>query len=538
MTLRGALKLLKPYRKRMAVIMALALVISAISAVSPFISRTMLDNGLLAGDIKVVATLVLLLVALQVGSQLIEYLQRVQEVNISNALGKRLKAEAFGHGLRLKPSYFKEEGFYKTISDALYDISNIMNIADSSFLIIFVVICKCVGALVGLVILDWRLSIFVVAILPLRIWFNAVIRRHAEKRGKELMDDSKAYNSWISNILSGITDIKLWGLGKRMATEYAGHVDAINESSKRLSLLRAKNSLFTMAMEFALMNAMYILGAFLINGGQLTFGGLMAFVTFAAYVSSPVNVILELRIILKQIAPSVEGLRRFNELEEESGGQSLPVPESISTIEFRGVSVSFGGEEVVKCLNLTVRRGEKIAIVGDNGSGKTTVVNLLLRLCEPDEGEILFDGVPISEYDIEGYRRMFSVVSQDTHLFQGTIGENIGLGGTAAAAAGTSGGPVFCTDFIEGWEQAYETQVGSEGSKLSGGERQKIALLRALGRKTSILVLDEPTSNYDKESDEEFNRFIQCNSDYDFYFIVTHRKGVLQHMDKVLDMDD
>jgi ABC-type bacteriocin/lantibiotic exporter with double-glycine peptidase domain len=520
----------------MIIIMTLAVAVSCISATMPFINRNMIDNGLLRGNMSVIASLVFLLVLLQIGGQCIEYLQRRQEIDISNDLSKRLKTQAFDHGLRLKHQYFKDEGFYKRISDAIYDITKIMNIADSSFLTIFVIICKCIGAMIGLIILDWRLSVFVAAIMPVKIWLNAVIRKRAEKYSKQLMDDNKEYNSWLSNILTGVADIKIWNLRKNITTEYGDHVRTINESAKKLSLLTVRNNLLSNALEYTLMNLLYILGALLIMGDKLTFGGLTAFVSFVIYVFSPVNIIMDLRIILRQIAPSVEGLKRFYELEEENYGACLPPKDRISKIEFKDVYLSLAGRDIVKNLNLTINRGEKIAIVGDNGSGKTSILNLLLRLHEPTEGEILMDGIPIAEYNIEEYRRQFSVVSQDIHLFEGTVKENITFDKDAYIECHDNPRLKSCTETIEGWEKQYETSVGSDGAKLSGGERQKIALLRALYRKSSILILDEPTSNYDKDSDAEFDKYIRENTDYDFYFIVTHRKTLLPFMDKVLEL--
>jgi ABC-type bacteriocin/lantibiotic exporter with double-glycine peptidase domain len=538
MTFRNALKMLKPYRARMMIIMVLALIISGISAATPFVNQNMIDNGLLQGNIRTVVFLVLMLILLQVGGQLIEYLQRRQEIDITNELGKKLKTEAFEHGLKLKPHYFKEQDFFKTIGDALYDITNIMNISNSFLLTIVVIICKCVGAAVGLVILDWRLSAFVAAIIPIKVCLNIIMRKRAEKNGEQLMDDNKEYNSWFSNILSGVIDIKLWNLEKKTINEYTGHVHTINESTKKLSLMTALNRFLSNGLEFSLMNALYILGAVLIVRGQLTFGGLIAFISYANYVLTPVNIIMDLRIIFKQIAPSVDGIKRFYELEEENYAATLPVSKNISVIEFRNVSVSLGGRDILKNLNLKISRGEKVAIVGDNGSGKTTIINLLLRLYEPTEGEILMDGIPISDFNIEDYRQKFSVVSQDIHLFKGTVKDNITFDDKADVAFNKDERLKFCAETIESWDKNYETQVGSEGTKLSGGERQKIALLRALNRKSEILVLDEPTSNYDKSSNEEFNLFMRENTDYDFYFFVTHRKGILSSVDKVLVLEN
>jgi ATP-binding cassette subfamily B protein len=539
MTFRNALKMLKPYRARMMVIMALALIISGISAITPFVSRKMLDDGLLQAQTHTVVSLVLLLILLQVGSQLIEYLQRVQEIKITNDIGKKMKTDVFEHGLKLKSHYFREQNFYKTISDALFDVSNIMNITNNSFLTIFVIICKFIGAIIGLVILDRRLAVIIIAIIPLKVLLNIIMRRRAEKHNRRVTEDNKNYSRWFSNIISGVVDIKLWGLERKTIKEYSKHIKTINESSKKLSLMTAKNTLFSSSIEYIWINALYILGAFLIAGDRLTFGGLIAFITFATYVLGPVNIIMDLRIIMGQITPSVESIKRFYELEEENYNASLPLNNKVETIEFKNVSVFLGGRSIIKGINFKINSGEKVAIIGDNGSGKTTLISLLLRLYEPTDGEILVNGTSISEYDIVDYRRKFSVVTQGIHLFNGTIDDNIDLDGKKDIASIKKDRRLdFCIETIEGWDDRYATHVGSEGSKLSGGEQQKIALLRALNRQSEILVLDEPTSNYDKESDEEFNRYIQENNDYNFYFIVTHRRKILSGMDRVLLLEN
>lgn len=536
MRLRDVFTLLKPYRKRMYLIMALSVVIAAISAITPFVNQNMLDNGLLQGNIKTVITLVLLILVLQIGSVLIQYFQQRQEIEITNLLGEDLKTKAFEHGLRLKPHYYKENTFYKTMSDVMYDISTIMSIANNSFFTIFVVICKCVGAIVGLFVLDWRLAIFIICILPIKFFINNKIRNRAEKPGDNLMKENKKYNTWFSNIIHGIVDIKVWNMEDKTISEFDERVRGINKATKKMSLMNSMNDVLTQGIELLISNSLYIIGAFLIAGERLTFGGLIAFISFTSYVLLPVNIILTMRIILKQISPSLEGIKKFNAMEEENYDSCLPIDNDIRTIEFRDVSITLGDREILNKVNLKLNKGEKIAIVGENGSGKTTLINMLLRFYEPTEGEIYMNGVPISSYNITDYRRKFSVVMQDIHLFRGTVMENIAFGsGTKLVEDNRL---KFCTDTIESWEQGYDTEVGSEGMKLSGGERQKIAFLRALSRKSNIMVLDEPTSNYDMESENAFNKYVGENNDYNFMFIITHRKEILEVVDKILFVED
>lgn len=536
MRLQDISKILKPYRGMVIVIMIYAIIISAIAAVVPFINSNVIDKGLLAGNIPNIIKYVVMLTVLQCLDQIIQYLQTKQEIKITNAVGKKMKVDALEHGFRLKPIYFKEQGFYKTIGDALFDIGNIMNITSSNFLLIFVIICKAIGAALGLYILEWRLALFICTLIPVKIVINVLVRHYAEKAGDELMCANKKYNTWFADILSGIMDIKLWNLKAMKVKEYGDHIEQINQSSKKMSLLTARNTLLMQNIEVLVMNSIYILGAYLINDGSLSFGKLIAVISFASYMLVPVNVIMDLRVILKQIKPSVEGIKRFYELNEENYYASSPIVSELCSLEFQNVCVSFDGHEILKDVSFKVQRGDKVAIVGDNGSGKTTIINLLLRVYEPTSGKILVNGIPIEEFNIEDYRRKFSIVAQDIHLFRGTVGENIMFSKMVPEFSDET--ISFCTKVIDSWEEGYETEVGAEGQKLSGGERQKIALLRALYHKSDIIILDEATASYDKESEIEFNQFIKNNTDYGFYFVVTHRSEILECMTKVLHLED
>ena len=350
------------------------------------------------------------------------------------------------------------------------------------------------------------------------------------------MDVNKDFNLWYANIIQGVTDIKLFNLEKRFSTEYGKHTECINEASKRQSLMTKQNNMISQALETVLSYSLYIIGAVLIAGGNLTFGGLVAFITFTTYVLLPVNILFSLSIILKQITPCVEGLKAFNELEEENYSSDKTIAGKIETIEFKDVTVAFGEREVLKNVNLIINKGEKVAVVGENGSGKSTLMNLLLRFNEPSRGKILINGEPIESYNIIDYRERFGVVTQGVHLFKGTITDNITFGNNDDIRSLEKDGLDFCTEVVHKLEK--ETDVGTEGTKLSGGERQKIALLRAVERNASVLILDEPTSNYDMESCGRFNEFLKHDNTYDYYFVVTHDKEVLECVDKIINVEN
>jgi len=532
MNLRSIYKLLKPYTSAIFSIIIFSLLVSLIHVAAPFANRFMIDQGLLKSDIQSVLYAIFLLLFLHICDNAIQYFQTKQEIFVANSFGKDLKIKALRHGLKLNPKHYKEQGFYKTIGDVFYDISSLMNFTSSNFLMFFLTVCKAAGAAVGLFCLNWQLALLMLPLIFIKIVFNIWMRSKSEKLGKESMEANKNYNTWFSDLLSGAIDIKLWNLYSRKTAEYGEHIDHMNETSKNLSLFTTKYDHIMRVVELAFINLMYLPGAILIQRNQITFGSLVTFITFSSYLLVPVDAIMYLQIIMKQIKPCIEDIQYFFALEEENYSSSLLPDPIISNIKFKDVSVTFDKRRILQDVNFEIHRGEKAALVGDNGSGKTTLLNLLLGLCQASSGEVTINGIPIQEYNIEAYRNKISVVSQDIHLFRGTVKENIVLDKETSFDYGIC--PTFCTEAIEKLEKQFDTAVGCDGTKLSGGEKQKVALLRALNRKTSILVLDEASSNYDKESEDAFNLFIKENTDYDFYFIVTHRNDILKYVDKII----
>ena len=255
---------------------------------------------------------------------------------------------------------------------------------------------------------------------------------------------------------------------------------------------------------------------------QLTAGSLITFITHTGSLMATVDIVMNLRVISKRISPNVKSLQEFFSLEEEVSTGVLELTD-VHQIRFENVNVTISGKDILKNVSFQVSAGEKIWLMGDNGSGKSTLFNVLLRLIEPTSGCIYINDIPAQEYELESYRRCFNVVLQDTHLFDGTIMDNVRLNQEFQiedSVISTS-----FAEFIGKRKDGWKAMVGSDGTKLSGGEKQKIALLRAINRKASVLLLDEPTASYDQESDKAFNNFIEKNRDFAICMIISHRNG-------------
>lgn len=535
MKFKSVFEYLKPYKKQMILLVCFAVIVTIVSTISPFVSADLVDKGLTQSDPAVVITCVLLIILCTYSLDIIQYFQSKIEIYISNDLSKNLKVKVCDHGLNLRPDHYKDKGFYKTMEDALFDVQNISSISDTGFLTIVVLIFRTVGACIGLVLLDWRLTLCVAAIIPVKILINRVLAKRQRRFSKDLMQENHRYNTWYDDLIHGFADIKIWNLGDEKLDEFEGYCVRMNESSKKVSLNNAKNILINSGVENIVINSLYIIGVYMMLNQSISLGGLIAFIGFSGYLFLPLDLILNLRIILEGITPSFKNLNEFLALQREDESGDLHIKQEIRKIEFKDVCLDIEGKSILNNFNLTVYKGEKVAIIGDNGSGKTTVLNLLMRIYQPTSGEILFNDVPINRINPKEYRDMLSVVTQNVHLFHGTIRDNIILEKNTDETL-RDDNPDFCVNFVNNRSAGFLTWVGPNGEKLSGGEKQKIGFLRALHRRSKVLILDEATSNYDAESDDSFVEYISKDKNYNFYFIVTHRKEILRKVDKVVRM--
>jgi len=216
-------------------------------------------------------------------------------------------------------------------------------------------------------------------------------------------------------------------------------------------------------------------------------------------------------------------------------GQAIDKSTLKGKIKFENVSFGYDkNKTILKNINFEINSGEKVAIIGSNGSGKSSIINLILRFYKPDAGRILLDDVNIEDLNLKDYRSLISVVSQDVYLFDTTIKENINLSLPVAdsevhRAAKESG----ADKFIDRLSEKYDYSVGENGSKLSGGEKQKVAVARGLVRDSKILILDEATSNYDVESEIELCEYIKENYTDKTVIVITHKPEILKIMDTI-----
>lgn len=390
-------------------------------------------------------------------------------------------------------------------------------------------IFKVIGGIIGLMLISYKLTLFILIIVPVKyLIINKLTEIKTNVFNKFLLVTEKI-GMWYGDIMNGVEEIKLWNLYQIKKNEYRKLQSERFKLSNKFQVLDQISENSGSLLQNIIFNYLYILGIALIIKEEITIGVLITFVTYSEFVITPISLFMTIKYEIANIKPAFENYFKFiSGIEENQDIKELKKLQEPKVIRFNEVSLTYDSKKVLSHINLELTAGEKVAFVGANGSGKSSLFNLLLRFYDPTEGAIYIDDLDIQKIDIDKYRDLFAVMSQDSYLFNTTIKNNISLQNTLSVEEIQK----QCIDkkiesflkFIEELPKEFQTDAGIRGSKLSGGEKQKVALIRTLLKKNSpILVLDEATSNYDMESEQLFNRLVSDYDTYPFVFIITHR---------------
>lgn len=528
---------LKAHTLRIVVLVLLFAASTAFGVIVPLLEQQLIDDGLIKLDTNVVlrfSVLFLLVISISKG---IEFLELSIQNKIQTDVGIKLKQKIFEHAFQLKPAQYQKDGFLKILSDALYDVDNVLEIVENNFLIIGGIAIKTAGAIVALLIISWKLTLIVLCFIPVKILLNSIAKKRVAHQSESLLETHKKYTHWLNNTVLCIPDIKLWNLKKQKEHEGIQYEAGIHRLLRKSLLVKQANNSCSQILDHLVTCALYLSGVLMMLSQNLTLGGLMAFISYSSYIVSPLDIILGLRLSISEIQPSIASLRQFFSLERENHDSITHIPDDIKSISATNLSFQIDDNVILKDISFEIFKGEKVAIIGDNGSGKSTLINLLLRMQDFSSGELTLNGNNIRKYDIDEYRSLFSVVSQKVNMFNTTIIENVFINKNeepedpekAVRKYSDMLGPNIIS-------RLYDT-TGSEGSFLSGGEKQKIALTRALCHKRKILLLDEAASNLDFASHQKMLELVLSSTDFDIVFVVTHDHKELSRYDKILRLE-
>lgn len=529
-----------PYKKEFLLAALFLVVTTVIGFLQPLVIQSITDKGMLAQDMQALCRAAAVMALLVLLGQAEEMAQTRLFVNVHNRAYSSIFQQTFRKLLGLKKSYFEDKNNAEILSFLQMDVSQVASVTDRYTVMSVSNVFRIVSGLTGLLTISWKLTLIVLAMVPLKVFLVRRFSKRQEKAMDDMIESSRDFSRWFGDNLEGIDEIKLWDLfGSRdkIFREKLGMVLSLQKGS---AVIESWNTLWESLLEWSVTILLYLVGGILICSGSLTVGSVFAFVSYSWYVTGPVSALLNLKMYFARVLPSARRLFKFLDMETEEDTGTKKIISRPPCLEFNDVSFSYQPDRpILRGVTFRVEPGEKAAIIGQNGSGKSTILNLLLRFYTPDSGEITADGVPVSQLSLDEYRSLFSVVSQEPYLFLGDIAGNIDLTGQAApdrvaAAMETSG----VADYLKRMPDGANTQIGRNGARLSGGEKQKLAVARALVKDAPVVILDEATSGFDVESDAYLHDVILNQMAGKSVILITHHYENLEGMDRVYRLED
>lgn len=535
--LQRILKSMSHYKWEIGGITLCYLIVTTTSFLSPILIAQITDRGMLQKNMQMILSFSLLLLGFAVFEQLIGIGESSLFLRIRNHIRLQFGADVFEKLLKIKYSYYKESNSNEIMERITTDVERVSMVADRGIMYLVQFILRIISGFIGLCYISWKLTLVVILIIPIKFALAKILSERKKQKVGACITSSNQLSSWYGDMINGMREIRMWNLQYAKKEHYIKEQKKLLELEKDMEMTDAFNMSLDGFLEWLITCLLYLFGGYLVCTNGLTIGGVIAFISYSKYVTGPISSLLDMKMIFAGILPSAVRLYTFLDDEEETGASTPMSPEQFEEIEFENVSFAYEEKMILNHIHFKIKRGEKIAIIGKNGSGKTTLFQLLIRLLEPAEGMIRLNHKKISEYQIKDYRNLFGLVSQDVYLFADSILENISLGDKSGPeeieeACKKSG----LLEFVQSLPNGISQTIGKNGSKVSGGEKQKIALARALLKNRPIILFDEATSNMDVESDADFTRLIKEELKDKTILMITHRYTNLEGMDRIFEL--
>ena len=493
-------------------------------------------------DFDKIGKILLTLICLYVVSALFSFIQGFTMTGIAQKITYKLRADISEKINKLPMKYFDKRTHGEVLSVITNDVDTLSANLNQSITQIITAICTLIGILVMMFSISWQMTLISLVILPVSALLVKNIVGKSQKYFKAQQDYLANVNGQVEEVYGGLNIVKVFNAEGKVTNEFEKANDNLYHS--------AWKSQFLSGLMFPVMNfignvgyvAVAVAGGYLAIQGTITVGNIQSFIQYNKQFTQPINQIAQISSMLQAMVAAAERVFEFLEEDEEknTAKQGTSVEQLKGNVKFNHVKFGYNAEKtIINDFNCDVKDGQKIAIVGPTGAGKTTMVKLLMRFYDVTDGAILVDGINIKDFERGELRKMFGMVLQDTWLFGGTVKENIKYGKEDATDDEViqAAKAAHVHHFIKTLPNGYNSVLNEESSNVSAGQKQLLTIARVILTDPKVLILDEATSSIDTRTEIQIQKAMDNLMEGRTSFIIAHRLSTIKNADLILVMN-
>ena len=527
------LRLFEKEKKRLIILGVNLMLISGASFILPFMTKQLIDDGFIKKQVALIVIYSVSILGIYIISSFLSVFKEKQRLIIYNNIKKRLHFESFIKLTKMEFSFFNENnttGIYQMLEE---DITAISSIVSDDTLAAFAAVFTSLGGGLALFYMNWQLAVAVLLYLPIKYLAVEKISKKAIKSSIEYINSNKKYSQWFAETVSAIREIRLFNLEERKIKQFNYHQDQIIKANLDKGINSTLNVQIEGVIERFINTLIYLVAAVLLTKNHISVGEIVAFESYITMVYEPVSSFFNIIYGFNVIQPSIERYQKFmNEAVYEEKGDK---PVIYGKIEFKNVSFGYNATSlIIKDLSFKIKQSTFVCIIGKNGIGKSTVLNLISGIYRPNSGTVYIDGVDLTMIDKKYYIDRLSIITSDFYLFDDTIINNILLG--LSVEKEILENLINELEMVDLFEKYYNESIGENGNRLSSGQRQKIAIARTIIHKKKIIILDEPNSNLDKGMNLRLVEILKKYLSESTIICVTHSNDIYEKADTVIEL--
>jgi ABC-type multidrug transport system fused ATPase/permease subunit len=519
----------------------LVLICTLLTFPPPMIIRFITDRVILDKNLGLLAGGIGLLIVVKLAGKGLTVLQDFYFARFEQNILLDLQQGLLDHTLRLPMSFFDEKETGYLMTRITSDVQHLRWFFSTTIVYILSETISFIGGVIFLFYLEWRLALVMILPIPVLIWGMGFFTSKTRILDHHGMEEQARVNQQLQESITTSPLIKAFATEQRTVDQLTGQLKRLWQVSLEQVTVDSAADFLIGVMPWVANVAVLAVGAYLVIQDRWTLGSLLAFQGYISFVYNPAEFLASANLQMQNALAALERISALFDIVPEESGTGELVQKLQGDVTFSDVSFAYQPEEpVLRQISFAVQAGEKVAIVGQSGVGKTTLVSLLMRLYQPQSGTIRFDGLPVEDYELHSLRERIGFVSQRTQLIAGTIRENLRYGSgdasdhelvQACLAAGIDG-------YIQSLPGKYDTLLQEGGSNLSEGQRQRLSLARVLIKNPDVVILDEPTSALDATTEKNIFENLPELLKSKTVFIVAHRLATIQQADRILLIED